>query len=144
MASDQTPEGYKQLAAASPEGTAVFLRVDASGETTVLFEQNLTYQQCVAAGQEFLAFKWIPATVSSFEAVVNSRCRLAGEACAVTCDADGCLCDTRKHQCVDASGNSNLPPNTNESSSGNQIDEPKPEFTEASNYAEIYEKFTVR
>lgn len=143
MASDQTPESYRQLAAASPEGTGVFLRVEASGEATVLFEQNLTYQQCVRSGQDFLAFKWVPASVSSFDAVVNSRCRLSGEACAVTCDADGCLCDTRKQHCVDASGNSNLPPNTNESSSGNQVDEPKPEFVETPAYAE-YEKFTVR
>ena len=42
MASDQTPESYQQLAGASPDGTGVFLRVDASGESTVQFEQNLS------------------------------------------------------------------------------------------------------
>jgi hypothetical protein len=123
VASDQTPQKYKNLISANALGTGVFLQVGASGETFVTFEQNLDYEVCAQRGHNFAAFKWIPLSVSDYAAVVSSRCRLAGEPCSISCDADGCLCNKSRQECVDASGNSPMPPNTNSSSSNNQNDD---------------------
>lgn len=123
MASNQTPQKYKDLASQNALGTAVFLQVGASGETLVTFEQSLSYEICMQRGQRFAAFKWVPRTIASYEAVVGSRCRLVGEQCSISCDADGCLCDTARQQCADSSGNSQTPPGTGNLSSGTQGDE---------------------
>jgi hypothetical protein len=124
VASNQTPQKYQVLVRQGNNGTGVFLRVGASGETLVTFEPNLSYEACVQVGQGFAAFKWIPASVSSYASVVNSRCRLVGEACLDSCDADGCLCNAASQQCADASGNSQLPPPLGGSNAGDLNDEP--------------------
>jgi hypothetical protein len=122
LASDQTPKRYREMATTSHRGTGVFLRTAASGETLVTLEQNLSYEVCVRQGQSFVAFKWIPAAVASFAQVGSSRCRLVGERCTDSCDADGCLCNPARQQCVDASGNSQMPPNTGGRTSGDEIE----------------------
>ncbi len=129
MASNQTPQRYREIATTSHRGTGVFLRTGASGETLVTLEQNLSYEVCVRQGQGFVAFKWIPATVASFSQVAGSRCRLVGERCTDSCDADGCLCNPARQQCVDASGNTQMPPNTGGLKSG---DENEPALVEMS------------
>jgi hypothetical protein len=124
LASNQTPQSYIEQAEET-RGTGVFLRKGVSGESLVTFQQNLSYESCVDLGGQYLAFKWIPASVSSYSAVVDSRCKLVGERCSKSCAADGCLCDPTRQQCVDASSSSNLPPNTGGSQSGDQVDEPE-------------------
>ena len=113
MASDQTPQNYKDLSVQGELGTGVFLQTGASRETMVTFEQNLSYDLCEQRGEAFAAFKWVPLSVTSYAGVVDSRCRLVGEPCSNTCDADGCLCNPASKQCADASGNSQLPPKGN-------------------------------
>jgi hypothetical protein len=119
LASNQTPRRYIDQAKMS-RGTGVFLQATASGENRVVFEQNLAYDACVALGKEYLAFKWVLFSIASYSKVVDSRCKLAGERCSKSCDADGCLCDTEREVCVDVSGNSQLPPNTGGSESGDE------------------------
>jgi hypothetical protein len=118
LASDQTPQRYKDLVPQGHLGTGVFLQIAASGGTMVTFEQNLSYELCAQRGDEFAAFKWVPLPIASYAAVVGSRCRLVGELCADSCDADGCLCNSARKQCVDASGNSLVPPHTGSVTSG--------------------------
>jgi len=118
MASDQTPVKYKILAPQGRLGTGVFLRIGASGDTLVSFEPNLTYERCVQRGVSFAAFKWVPLQVANYAAVVDSRCRLVGELCSTSCDADGCLCNAAVQKCVDASANSQKPPHSGGLTSG--------------------------
>jgi hypothetical protein len=123
VASDQTPGAYK----AYPEsqlGTGVFLRVGASAESMVTFEQNINYAICIQRGQDFAAFKWIPLAIATYMDVEASRCRIVGEACSISCDAHGCLCDTNRGECVDASGNSTLPSSQGGLGSGKWADQP--------------------
>ena len=122
MPSDQTPERDRVIGQDAQQlGTGVFLQIGASGETMVTFQQNLTYQDCADVGGDFEAFKWVPLARASFAAVMDSRCELVGEPCSKSCDAMGCLCNRAAGQCVDASGNSNLPPITGSSNSGSQM-----------------------
>ena len=118
MATNQTPQRYKDLATEGASGTGVFLRSGASGETLITFEQNLSYELCVERGTDFAAFKWVPVSVASYAAVVDSRCRLVGERCTDSCDADGCLCNPARGECADSSGNAQLPPGSGNLTSG--------------------------
>jgi hypothetical protein len=120
MASDQTRQQYVEQINSEEQGTGVFLRIGASGDTTVSFRQNLSYDRSRQLGEGFAAFRWVPTRVMSYEGVVGSRCEVVGERCSgrpggFGCGKiPGCLCNPVRGECVDASGNSSPSPNSTE------------------------------
>jgi hypothetical protein len=60
---------------------------------------NITYDDLLArdAGNQFVAFAWVPHAVASFQQIQQTPC---GGRCSRTCKRPGCLCDRSIGQCI--------------------------------------------
>jgi hypothetical protein len=82
-------------------GIGLFLVPDVSsdqfGAAQKLMVPDITYPQCVQRGMFTIAFKWVPHSVGTTSADLETRC---GQPCVRTCVERGCICNPITGVCV--------------------------------------------
>ena len=74
------------------QGSGVFAVPDPtireSGAFTKIIVPGITYPECIRRGQNCIAFKWVPKTLSQG----NTSCPTPGALCTRSCAHELCLC----------------------------------------------------